>query len=408
MRKIILNNIGLKILALILAVILWIVVMNISDYNVTVKIRNIPVKQLNAEALDELDKVYDVSKGDTVDIIVKGRRSVVEKLTASDFIATADLSTMSITNSVQIFVQPVDESIESDITITCVDNTMQLNLENKVTASFPLKISYSGTTKEGYAVGETTLSTEIITVEGPESSVDKISEARININVDELDKSIVVQSEIRIYDAYDDEIHNDKIILSDRTVSATVGIYPVKEVPIVLDIKGTPAQGYGVSKNLCTPDTVLITGKPEIISEIESIDVDAVSVSGMSENYQTTMDISKYLPDGVFLAQANSEIVVNIAISKMSEKEIIPNTKSIILTNKKANYTYEVVFPEDFKVTVSGLDNDIESVDVAKMKPTIDCSDLKVGSQEVELGFTEIDGVSYKTNKMVTVIVKEK
>ena len=128
----------------------------------------------------------------------------------------------------------------------------------------------------------------------------------------------------------------------------------------------------------------------------------------MSENYQTTMDISKYLPDGVFLAQANSEIVVNIAISKMSEKEIIPNTKSIILTNKKANYTYEVVFPEDFKVTVSGLDNDIESVDVAKMKPTIDCSDLKVGSQEVELGFTEIDGVSYKTNKMVTVIVKEK
>ena len=223
-----------------------------------------------------------------------------------------------------------------------------------------------------------------------------------------MDKSIVVQSEIRIYDAYDDEIHNDKIILSDRTVSATVGIYPVKEVPIVLDIKGTPAQGYGVSKNLCTPDTVLITGKPEIISEIESIDVDAVSVSGMSENYQTTMDISKYLPDGVFLAQANSEIVVNIAISKMSEKEIIPNTKSIILTNKKANYTYEVVFPEDFKVTVSGLDNDIESVDVAKMKPTIDCSDLKVGSQEVELGFTEIDGVSYKTNKMVTVIVKEK
>ena len=35
--------------------------------------------------LDELDQVYDVVSGDTVDIIVKGRRSVVGTLDKDDF-----------------------------------------------------------------------------------------------------------------------------------------------------------------------------------------------------------------------------------------------------------------------------------------------------------------------------------
>lgn len=55
--------------------------------------------------LDELDQVYDVVSGDTVDIIVKGRRSVVGTLDKDDFTAIADLSTMSITDTVSISVE---------------------------------------------------------------------------------------------------------------------------------------------------------------------------------------------------------------------------------------------------------------------------------------------------------------
>ena len=94
------KNFGYKLLSVFFACLLWLVVMNTSDYQTTKEIDNIPVTQLNGDVLNELDKLYEVAKGDTVDIVVKGRRSVIGDLSASDFIATADLSEMSITNTV--------------------------------------------------------------------------------------------------------------------------------------------------------------------------------------------------------------------------------------------------------------------------------------------------------------------
>ena len=75
-----LGHIGYKILAVLLAVVAWLAVANISDYQTTREISGIPVTQINGDVLDELDQVYDVASGDTVDIIVKGRRSIVGTL----------------------------------------------------------------------------------------------------------------------------------------------------------------------------------------------------------------------------------------------------------------------------------------------------------------------------------------
>ena len=97
-------NIGYVVGSIVLAFLLWLIVANISDAQTTREIINIPVTQLNGDVLEELDKVYDVASGDTVDIVIKGRRSLVETLGRDDFVATADLANMSITNAVPIEV----------------------------------------------------------------------------------------------------------------------------------------------------------------------------------------------------------------------------------------------------------------------------------------------------------------
>ena len=104
-RSNIFNNLGLKLLAVLIAIITWLVVMNISDYTVTKTISGITVMTENGNAIESLGKVYDVSSGKTVDIVVKGPRSVVDSLTIEDFVAKADLSKLSITNTVTITVE---------------------------------------------------------------------------------------------------------------------------------------------------------------------------------------------------------------------------------------------------------------------------------------------------------------
>ena len=55
---------------------------------------------------------------------------------------------MSITDTVSISVEAKSNTVQSEINITCVDNTMKLNLEEKVTQQFPIKVVTTGSTKK--------------------------------------------------------------------------------------------------------------------------------------------------------------------------------------------------------------------------------------------------------------------
>lgn len=406
MKSKLINNVTLKILSVIFAIVLWLVVMNISDYSITVEIDDIPVTQLNGDVLDELDKVYDVARGDTVDIIVKGRRSVVSRLSASDFTATADLSTMSITNTVQIFVHPRDKSIMDEISITCIDNTMSLNLEEKVSVQFPVKIQTTGNPKEGYAACEAYATPNIITVEGPKSAVDKITSVVAPVSVSGSSSSFENVRSIVLYDAYGEPITNDKLKLSQDVVDVNVNIYPVKSVGIEVAIKGTPGDGYEVAEIIYQPQTVLIAGKEDDIKNIDTIEIDDISVSGLTENLQKTIVLSEYLPDGIFPVQSGEEVVVTVSIEKLESKTITPSVKDIILEGKADGYTYEVILSEDFKIVAYGIRDAVKSVNIFSLKPTIDCSDLEEGSyNNITVKLSEIDGVRYEIAGTVNIVV---
>ncbi len=409
MKKTILKNAALKILSIFSAILLWIVVMNISDYSVTVEIKNIPVEQLNGDALEELDKIYDVEKGDTVDIIVKGRRSVVDGLTANDFRATADLSTMSITNTVQIFVSPKNSSIAGDITITCVDNTMSLNLEEKVSLQYSVKVKTFGAVKDGYAVCTTQTSPNIIVVEGPKKAVEKITEVVVRVDVSHMDDSMETEGSIELYDAYGEKIKHNKISVSQETVKVGITIYPVKEVSVRVNIKGTPKENYGLSDIIYQPQTVMLAGEPDKLEKVNEIVIDDISVSGMDEDLETTVNLSEYLPKDIYSAESSNEIVITAVIDKLIEKEFHIEASDIALIQKAQDKAYEVVLSDDFYIEAVGLDTAMQDVDLDAIMPSIECGDYSIGNHSnMDLQLADIEGVAYKINGTITMKVSSK
>ena len=409
MKKKLLNNLGLKIISIVLAIVFWLVVMNVSDYSMTVKIEDIPVQQLNGEVLEELDQVYDVASGDTVDIIVRGRRSVVSRLGKDDFIATADLSTMSITNTVQIFVTPKSGSLEDEISISYVDNTMKLNLEDKVVSPLPIKVKTEGEPADGYAVGEIEVKPNIVNVEGPKSAVDKITEVRATVNVSGVNTSCEKETIIELYDAYGELIHNDKIFVSQNNIKLNISVYPVKNVAVHVSTIGTAGTGYVVAQIVYQPQTIQIAGPKEKIDKITSIEIDDLSVSGLTENFETMINVNDYLPEDVFVVGENKDIAVSVTIEKLESVTYDINVRDITLTGRNNKYTYEVVIPDEYKVTASGLEDVMDGLDISAVKPGINCTDLSLGTNNnVTLVLKDIDGITYETSGTITVIVKEK
>lgn len=400
-----LGHIGYKILAVLFAVVAWLAVANISDYQTTREISGIPVTQINGDVLDELDQVYDVASGDTVDIIVKGRRSIVGTLGREDFTAIADLSTMSITNTVTISVEAKSNSVKDEISITCVDNTMKLNLEDKVTQQFPVKVVTSGTTKTGYAVSSTASTPNIVKVEGPKSAVEKITEIRANVDVTSRNESFETQAELKIYDAYGEEIKNDKLQIDVSEAKVTVEIYATKEIPVTVTLRGTPDDAYGVENVLYQPQTVELVGPEDALAKIETLEIDDISVSGMTEDYQTDVDIRDYLPDGVSVVGIPPEITVNISITKLEDKKLTVTEENFKLDKQSSDYTYKITL-NDFSITASGFSDVIEKLKLEDVAPTIDCSSLPVGNHSnVKVTLKEIDGITYEISGTVNVDV---
>lgn len=402
----VLNNFGYKLLSVLFAIVLWLVVMNISDATITKQINGIPVEKLNGDVLDELDQIYDVVSGDTVDIVIKGRRSVVSALSKDDFRATVDLSTMSITNSVQIEVVAKKSDVNDAVTITCKDSTMKLNLEEKVKIQYPVKIKTSGTPRDGYAVGGYQVNPSIVTIEGPKSSVDKITEVVVTVAADGVKEDYKQTGNIVLYDAYGDEIKNDKIQLSVNEVEVSVVIYPVKAVDIEVEVSGTPKDGYGVANVVYQPQTIRIAGEPEVLAKIDKVKIDDIHISGISEDYQTTIELNKYLDDGVIIADSDSQIVVTVDIEELEEKTYSVSDKVISLKNKKTGYKYRIKLTDDCKVVLSGMKDEVDLLALSDVGLYIDCSELGLGVHEnVELGYNTIENVDCELHGTATVEV---
>ena len=82
------HNVGLKIGAFFGAVLLWIIVVNVDDPSQS-KTFTTNVQMVNEQILTEQGKYYNIPEnGNTVSFRVSAKRSIMERLSASDFTAT--------------------------------------------------------------------------------------------------------------------------------------------------------------------------------------------------------------------------------------------------------------------------------------------------------------------------------
>ena len=79
------HNVGVKIVAVIIATLIWLTVINITDPEKTVVIYGVPVTVTHEEAISDLDMVYEVKNDKYINITISGKRSVVGNLSADDF-----------------------------------------------------------------------------------------------------------------------------------------------------------------------------------------------------------------------------------------------------------------------------------------------------------------------------------
>ena len=406
------DHLALKTLALLISFVLWFVVTNISDSTITKSIQDIPVTMLNEDSIAGDNKVFDITNGETVDIVVKGPRSIVEGLDVSSFTATADLSQLSVVNSTSINVMTSSDVSLADskkLTITKVNSYVTLSIEESVEKSIPVKVITTGNVLSGRALGAATPTPNMITVTGPASVLANVVEARAVVDVSSANSDIETKARVGCTDGYGAAVVKDNIQMSVSEVSINIPVYNTKTIPVKVTTSGTPEDGYAVRIINYNPTEVLVCGEQEALDNINSIDISDISVASATENIEKNVSLEDYLPEGIFLAdETQGEIAISIEIEKMVEKEINLAKNSITILDKDAKYDYEVKAQELIKVKLYGFQEHIADITLDALYPRVSVADLEPGSHELSLTFNESETFVVNGTYNVTVEVKEK
>ena len=171
MKEKIFNNLSLKIVSAVFAVILWTVIVNIYDPNTSYSFSNITVQLVNTQSLTEKNYTFEVVDGGKISVTVSGPKSVVTDLKTSDIAATADLSKVTaFTDYVDIQVQVIkDGQVLNNVEAVPSTSALKLSIENRDTKTLSLDVNTTGSTASGYTVASTSSSPTNIKVTGPTS-----------------------------------------------------------------------------------------------------------------------------------------------------------------------------------------------------------------------------------------------
>ena len=381
MGKKLTNNWGLKLIAILFALILWFAVINIDDPVVSETFKNVPVQIMNTEVLTDAGMTYEVLDNTSVieSITVYGPRTLVESLSENDIIAKADFNDITVANTVAVNVS-VDNRNSSKITnIRSSLDSVKLNIEEAKTKQLVINATTTGKLASGYIVGGIELDQNRIRISGPKSVVSKISSAKVNVDVSDSSSDVATYGTVRLYDKEGTEIISDLIVKGTEKVHISVNVLPTKYVPVKYQLVGQVAEGYAVVEDAVTCDvmTVLIAGETEALRDVKELFItgDELNITELKAEKEFKIMLKNYLPDNIILGDKEYDGKATI---KVPVEEVVTEVVEILKEDLTINNVPEGIsvtmidVPDYTELEVTGTVSKVRQVMVKKVTGVID------------------------------------
>ena len=404
------NNIGLKFLAVLIALVLWLAIVNVNDPEKTITVSNIPISVTNESAITSRDMVYNVKSEQYLNITVSGKRSIVSNLSAEDFRATASLKELSKVNSIPVDVTAKNASLGRKITIVKQSaQTILVDVENLEEKDFTdLVVEYTGKVADGYVAGLSSMSTDEVTVKAPTSIIEKIKKVAVRCSLDGTNTNISKKCPVILYDKNNKEIKSDEIELSDKKIRVNVNVLRAKQVPISTinkDELGKPADGYVVDDVILSSDSITVYGSEESLDSIESLDIqDDIDVSDAKGDVTQNIDVTGKLPKGLSVS-GESTITVKVLIKKLITRTFEYDASEVSLNDLSSDLDVQLV-TKKVKVTLQGEEEVISQLTKDDMAISADLGKVKEGTTPVHVDVAVPDNTTLMNN--VTIKIKAK
>ena len=309
MRNLLSNRLYLMLTSVVIAFVLWVTVVSISNPDTTGS-KIVAVEERNSSALTSAGKAYTVIGSRTAVISYTVQARDAYKVKSSDFRAYIDLSDIyDSTGSARVVVQTVNNQ---DIIQDCSaePSYLQVVVEDIITKTVNVKVYTVDSCPEGYAAAASTTTLTQVDITGPKSLIDSIAVAGVEVSVKEATGTLTGTAELKFYDSDDesakavDTANNKYFSASEYTTEYVLYINTTKTIPIQYEVSGTAASGHHYAGSTASIGSVIVTGNADVVGKLSVITIPSsvLNIDGATSNKSWNIDLNTYLPAGAVIS----------------------------------------------------------------------------------------------------------
>ena len=306
LRSIVQHNLLAKIAAIIVAIVLWLYVMNDQNpaidgsYTVPVTIENAPDGYLmNASA-------------DTVTIRVRAPRSFFVAADRNDFHARVNLA--DFTEGDKDYTVETTIPYGFDLLSVSPDKVM-VNLDRLVQKTLKAELTIGGSPAAGFTVDKIVQDSEAATVEGPRSLVNQVVHIVGHINLN--GQSSNYTSNVTLFALNADGREVAGVTLTPSSMGVTVSLargLSRKVVEVQAKAQSDLPPQLKLEGITVEPARIEIAGAEDVISKISSISTEEFSLANVRETEKRQVQLA--LPSGVTVTNPNVTVEIKVGAMK--------------------------------------------------------------------------------------------
>ena len=254
-----------------------------------------------------------------------------------------------------------------------------LKVENKIVKQVPVVPVYAGSVPEGLLADKenVVLDNAFIEVSGPESVMEKITQAMIFVDLEGKTQTIVEECTYSLCDEAGEPVDAQGVTTNVEVVNLTLAIQRVKEVTLtvtVVDGGGATAQTSTIDVQ---PKTIRISGSEALLEGLDELNLGTINLGEIAEDKRLSLAIT--LPEGITNETGINEATVEVKFPNLKTTGM--SITKIDLINIPEGMEAELV-TQMLEVKLRGPKNLIDSIAAENVTVLVDLENAELGTDK--------------------------
>ncbi len=398
-----LEYLGSGLLALLLSLTVWVMAVYEQDPPRTDYFERIPIRYINLGP--DLVRVGNVEE--YVRVTIRAPSSAWPTLTSDAVEATVDLQGLGVgIHNVDVKVRVHEKTA---MVVQSSPVRVVVRLEECIEREVDVRtvVADPETVPLGYEMGPPQVEPQKVTLRGPRSLVESVSEVVATVWLRGSKTAVESQVTPVALDAEARQVGDD-VDLTPQTVNVMLPVMPLAEfrdLTVKARVVGAPAAGYWVSNISVEPAAVTVQGKPEVIRSMPAVvSTEPIDVTGVKES--VTRRVSLELPEDVSVYSADTStqtVLVRVEVTPIIGGKTIQPTIEVLGLRSGLTAT---ISPDTVDVILSGPMPELQALQVGDVSVVVNLFGLRTGRHMVAPTVVLPEGSSLRVEGMSPEIVE--